>query len=266
MSGKNKDVIQEMVKKVARDQEIYDQKLENVDSTRQALTRQVEILLTFLSMSAFDKLITKTRRDMKGSWTTYGLKGGMKTFFDGATLTMGKVREQTDKIKGLVEAIYTQFQVEHGLAKIKQESFVLQPFVDELKRLHQEAEVFRNSPIMMITEQHFVTKKFFIALVSRARLLFNDCNKAAAQWSKAIMAPVFAQINEHKLMVDQRFENLKKIHKSLDNLNQRIAFLKANNNKLEIQQQMAANVIAKISKPLPANDQSGEPIARVAGG
>ena len=266
MSGKNKDVIQEMVKKVARDQEIYDQKLENVDSTRQALTRQVEILLTFLSMSAFDKLITKTRRDMKGSWTTYGLKGGMKTFFDGATLTMGKVREQTDKIKGLVEAIYTQFQVEHGLAKIKQESFVLQPFVDELKRLHQEAEVFRNSPIMMITEQHLVTKKFFIALVSRARLLFNDCNKAAAQWSKAIMAPVFAQINEHKLMVDQRFENLKKIHKSLDNLNQRIAFLKANNNKLEIQQQMAANVIAKISKPLPSNDQSGEPIARVAGG
>jgi len=93
MSGKNKDVIQEMVKKVACDQEIYNQKLENVDSTRQALTRQVEILLTFLSMRAFDKLIKKTRRDMKDSWTTYGLKGGMKTFFDGATQTMDKVRQ-----------------------------------------------------------------------------------------------------------------------------------------------------------------------------
>lgn len=267
MTGQNKDVIQEMVKKVARDQEIYDQKLVNVDSTRQALSRQVEVLLTFLSMPAFDELIKKTRRDMKGSYTTYGLKEGMKTFFNGATQTMDKVRQQTDKIKELVEAIYTQFQVEHGLAKIKQESFVLQPFIDELERLHKEAEVFRNSAIMVMTEQHFVTKKFFIALVSRARQLFNDCNKAAGQWSRAIMAPVFAQINEHKLMVDQRFDNLKKIHKSLDNLNHRIAFLEANNNKLEIQQQMADNVLTKINRPLPSNHQPGEPIiARVADG
>lgn len=265
MSGKNKDVIQKMVKKVARDQEIYDQKLENVDSTRQALTRQVEILLALLSMPAFDKLIKKTRRDMKGSWTTYGLKEGMKTFFNGATQTMDQVRQQTDKIKGLAEAIYTQFQVEHGLAKIKQESFVLQPFVDELERLQKKAGVFRNSAIMVMTEQHFVIEKFFIALVSRARQLFNDCNRAAGQWSKAIMAPVFAQINEHKSMVDQRFENLKKIHKSLDNLNQRIAFLEANN-KLEIQQKMVDNVLAKINRPLPPDDQPGEPIARVAGG
>jgi GTPase SAR1 family protein len=266
MRGKNKDVIQEMVKKVARDQEIYDQELKNVDSTRKALTRQVKMLLTFLSMSAFDKLIKKTRRDMKGSWTTYGLKEGMKTFFDGATQTMDKVYQQTDKIKGQVEAIYTQFHVEHGLTKIKQESFVLQPFVDELERLHKEAEVFRESTIMVMTEQHFVIKKFFIALVSRARQLFNDCNRAAGQWSRAIMAPVFAQINEHKLMVDQRFENLKKIHRSLDDLNGRIAFLEANNSKLEIQQQMADNVLAKINRPLPSNDQPDEPIAHVAGG
>jgi GTPase SAR1 family protein len=266
MSGKNKDVIQEMVKKVARDQEIYNQKLENVDSTRQALSKQVEILLTFLSMPAFDELIKKTRKGLKGSYTTYGLKEGMKTFFNGATQTMDNVRQQTDKIKGLVEAIYTQFQVEHGLAKIKQESFVLQPFLDEIQRLHQEAEVFRNSTIMVMTEQHFVIKKFFIALVSRARQLFNDCNKAAGQWSKAIMAPVFAQIHEHKLMVDQRFDNLKKVHKSLDSLNARIAFLEANNNKLQIQQQMTDNVLAKINRPLPSNNQPDEPIARAADG
>ena len=80
------------------------------------------------------------------------------------------------------------------------------------------------------------------------------------------MAPVFAQINEHKLMVDQRFENLKKIHRSLDDLNGRIAFLEANNSKLEIQQQMADNVLAKINRPLPSNDQPDEPIAHVAGG
>jgi GTPase SAR1 family protein len=255
MSGKNQDVIQEMVKKVARDQEAYDHKLEHVDSTRQVLIEQVEHLLDYLSMDAFDTLIAKTREDMKGSWTTHGLKAGMKTFFDGATTTMEKVQKQTDPIKGLVQAIYKQFQIEHGLAKIKQESFALQPFINELNRLHKDADVFRNSAIMLITEQHFVIQKFFIALVSRARLLFSECNRAAKQWSKAIMAPVFAQIHEHKSMMDQRFENLKKIHKSLDNLNERITQLEAAQTKLQIQQTMTENVLAKINQPLESSEE-----------
>ena len=43
----------------------------------------------------------------------------------------------------------------------------------------------------------------------------------------------------------------------------RLAILDAH---LPIQQQMADNVLAKINRPLRPNDQSGEPIARVAGG
>ncbi len=255
MRGQNQDVVQEMVKKVAHDQETYDKELENVDATRQVLTDQVTFLLDYLSMDAFDRLIAATREDMQGSWTTHGLKAGMKTFFDGTTTTMGKVQKQTHRIKGLVEAIYQQFHIEHGLAKIKLESFALQPFVKELKRLHQEAEIFRNSTTMVMIEQHFVIKKFFITLVSRARVLFSECNQAAAQWSKAIMTPVFAQIHEHKSMVDQRFESLKKIHKNLDNLKERIAQLEAARAKLEIEQRMTENVLAKINQPLASSEE-----------
>ena len=255
MRGQNRDVVQEMVKKVAHDQETYDKELENVDARRQMLTDQVTLLLDYLSMDAFDTLIAATRKDMQGSWTTHGLKAGMKTFFDGAMQTMEKVHKQTQRIKKLVEAIYQQFHIEHGLAKIKLESFALQPFVKELKRLHKEAEVFRNSAVIVVTEQHFVIKKFFITLVSRARLLFSECNGAAEQWSKAIMTPVFAQIHEHKYMLDQRLENLKKIHKNLDNVNKRIDHLEATRTKLKIQQQMTENVLAKIEQSLPSGEE-----------
>ncbi len=254
MSGKNQGVIQGMVTKMVRDQKAYDRELENVESTRRVLERQVKTLLDCLSIEAFGTLIVKTRTDMKGSWTTHGLKAGMKTFFDGAMMTMERVSEETRRVKKLLDAIYKHFQIEHGLAKIKQESFDLEPYCDEFKRLYNEAEVLRNSTTVVMTEQHFVIKKFFITFVSRARYLFGECNKGTEQWCRAIMAPVFAQIHEHKSMIDQRLDNLRKIHENLDNLNNRIAYLEATNNKLEIQKKMTENVMAKIDQSLPSHE------------
>jgi GTPase SAR1 family protein len=254
VSGKNQSVIESMMTKKAKDQADYDKKLQGLENIKQVLGEQVRLLLEHLSMEALDRLIDKTRRDMKGSWTTHGLKGGMKTFFQGTISTMDKVHKHTERMKGLVEAIYKQFQVGHGLAKIKLESFALQPYYKELKRLNEEAEVFRNSPAMMMTEQHFVVKRFFITLVSRARHLFEECNKDAAAWSKAVMSPVFAQIREHKVMMDQRMENLKKINRSVKHLNERIAQLQAAKAKLESQQQVNRDILAKISEPLPEQD------------
>jgi GTPase SAR1 family protein len=258
VSGKNQSVIENMMTKKSKDQADYDKKLQGLENTKQVLGEQVRLLLDYLSMETLDTLIAKTRQDMKGSWTTHGMKGGMKTFFQGTMSTMDKVHKHTERMKGLVEAIYKQFQVGHGLAKIKLESFALDPYYKQLKRLNKEAEVFRNSTSMVMTEQHFVVKRFFITLVSRTRQLFDECNRDAAAWSKAVMSPVFAQIREHKAMMDQRMENLKKISRSMKHLNERIAQLEATKAKLEGQQQVNSEILAKISEPLPEN---GEPSA-----
>ncbi len=253
ISGKNETVIENMMAKKSNDQQAYDQKLANLENTKRVLGEQVRLLLDYLSMEALDNLIAKTREDMKGSWTTHGLKTGMKTFFQGTVQTMDKVHKHTERMKGLIEAIYKQFQVGHGLAKIKLESFALEPYYKELKRLNKEAEAFRKSATMMITEQHFVVKRFFITLVSRTRHLFDECNKGAATWSKAVMSPVFAQIREHKHMMDQRMENLKKIRHSTRHLNERIAQLEATRTKLESQKQVSRDILAKLDSPVAAN-------------
>ncbi len=275
MSGKNETVIKDMMEKKRQDHEAYKKRVSSLENTHKVLDGQVKMLLNHLSIEAFDRLIDKTRKDMKGSWTTHGLKGGMKTFFVGAMQTMARVAKQTERIKGLVEAIYDQFQVEHGLAKIKLDSFALRPYHNELKRLYKKAQVFRNSPSMVMTEQHFVVKKFFITLASRARQLFEGANKDAADWSTAIMAPVFAQIREHKAMMDQRVSNMQKIHKSLDSLNGRINELRSKQENLEHQQEINQEMLAQIKNPalrasqidtsVPANDDDDDtPTDRLA--
>ncbi len=252
LSGKNQSVIESLMAKKAQDQEVYEKRVAKLENVKQVLGDQVNMLRALLSMQAFDELIAKTREDMRGSWTTHGLKMGMKTFFEGAMLTMEKVHKQTERMKGLLEAVYQQFQVGHGLAKLKLDSFALEPHYEELKRLHREAEVFRNSPTMVMTEQHFVVKRFFITLVSRARHLFDECNKAAYLWSNAVMAPVFAQIREHKNVMEQRMENLRKIHQSMRHLRERIAELETAQNHLDEQQAVNHSILEKLHEPLPA--------------
>ena len=253
LGGENRDAIQDLVTRLRDEKQAYDQTLVSFQNMRAVLSDQVKILLDYLSVEAFDGLAEKTRQGMAESWTTPGLREGMKTLFDGTLESMEKANKQTQQIRALVLAVYNKFHSEHGLAKIKPVNFSLLPYRSQLQKLYEEAERFRNSPMMIITEQHFVVQKFFVTLVGQARELFSECNSAARAWSKAIMAPILTQVREHKILMDQRLENLKRVHENFDNLSGRIAELESNHQNLENQQLVIRNMLRKINQPLPVD-------------
>ena len=126
----------------------------------------------------------------------------------------------------------------------------LLPFVMEFKKLEERAEAFRDSPVTMMTEQHFVIKKFFITLVSQARQLFTECNTASKNWFQAAVSPVFAQIQQHKATIDRSFEALKKIHENMDSLGERITELEHARKELENQMKTTDTLLERIHRPL----------------
>jgi hypothetical protein len=254
LGGKNLDMIQAMVQRIRAERDAYDKKLQSFQSTRAVLSEQIRILLETLSLPAFDALITKTRQDMKESWTTHGLKVGMASFFDGAGEIMEKVSKQAHQIKGLIEAVYGKFHTEYGLPKVKPASFSLLAYRSRLQKLHDEAEAFRNSAVLVLTEEHFVISKFFITLVSRAREIYTDCNTEANAWSKAILTPILNQLRDHKVMLDKRLENLKQIQNNLDTLGVRIADLETLRDQLHKQQGAVRVMLERIHQPLPVLD------------
>jgi hypothetical protein len=253
LGGENRDAIQNLVTRLRDEKQAYDQTLVSFQNMRAVLSDQVKILLDYLSVEAFDGLAEKSRQGMAESWTTPGLREGMKALFDGTLDAMEKANKQTQQIRALVQAVYNKFHSEHGLAKIKPVNFSLLPYRSQLQKLYEEAERFRNSPMMIITEQHFVVQKFFVTLVGQARELFSECNTAARAWSKAIMAPILSQVREHKILMDQRLENLKRVHENFDNLSGRIAELESNHQNLENQQLVIRNMLRKINQPLPVD-------------
>jgi cell division protein FtsB len=252
MSGQSQETIQTLIQRMRQEKAAYDKTLASFQATRTVLNEQIKTLLEFMSLEAFDALSGRARHAMADAWTTHGLRAAMKTLFEGMIEAMDKANRQTQQIRGLVQAIYNKFHTEHGLAHIKPAGFSLLNERAALQKLYEEAERYRNSPVMVATEAHFVVKRFFITLVSRTRDLFSQCNAATHNWSKAVMAPILAQVREHKIMMDQRLENLKKVHENLDNLSSRITELEAAKHGLETQLATIGTMRRKLTTPVAA--------------
>ncbi|HEY5683294.1 MAG TPA: dynamin family protein [Sulfuricaulis sp.] len=249
LSGKNREVIQKMIVRMRSEKQKYDKELEGFQLTRAALSKQAQVLLGHLSMTSLDELIKQTRISMNESWTTRGLKNGMSTLFAGTRVRMEKVNNESDEIRKVVESIYQRLHTDYGLAKIVPPRLSLLPFVMEFKKLEERADVFRTSPVTVMTEQHFVIKKFFITLVSQVRQLFTECNTASKNWFQAAVTPVFAQVQQHKATIDRSFEALKKIHENMDTLGERIADLEESRKDLIGQMKTSDILLERIHRP-----------------
>ena len=250
LGGQNLDTIEEIVAQVRTEKRKYDKELEGFQNTRKALQKQAVGLLNRLGTQNIDRLIAKTRRGMQDSWTTRGLKNAMETFFRGALAAMGTVNQEADEIKDVVDAMYRKLHTEYGLVKIQPARLSLVPYLIELKKLEAKCEEFRNSVSTMMTEQHYLIDKFFITLVTAARVIFTEAATSVQSWFQTIVSAVFIQVKEHKLAIDQHLEALKKIHDDLDNLNIRLAQVERVKLELVSQIRMIDDLLDRIQQPI----------------
>ncbi len=225
LRGKSQDVINDIVEKLRKHKTSYEKEVQTFHVTRRLLADQVKAMLVEMSMSKFDRMVIKTRENMSGSWTTQGLRDGMAAFFSGTSRDMERVQVHANRIYDLANRIYKQFHETHNLPRMHPAKFSVDTYVQQFKQLHDDAERFRNSPAMLMTEQHFVIKKFFITQVSRARVVFEECNRATRSWTKAVLNPISTQIQEHRVMIDRRLENLNKLKGNHASLGERITSL-----------------------------------------
>lgn len=251
LGGKNLDAIQKMVAHVREEKQKYDKEIEGFNLTRAALTEQASLLLGIMSLKSVDELIGYTREAMQESWTTAGLQRGMAAFFRGTSQRLKRVANDSEHIRQTVGRIYGRLHTHYGLPTIDPPALTLNHFFDEFKKLEERADVFRNSPVTLMTEQHFVVQKFFITLVAQARQLFHEANETTKGWFRASVSPVFTQVQQHKAAIEQKLEMLRKIQQDMDSLGQRIAELEQARESLDAQHKIADTLFARIQQPLP---------------
>ena len=264
MSGKSTDVLMETMKKLRAEQSVYQKDVENFQTSRDVLKRQLVALKETLSLESLDSLIGNTRSSMIDSWTTGGMKNGMKAFFDGARDAMTQVNWQVDKANKIVTSIYDRFRDEHGFTDLKPELFSTKRYTRELNQLYEKAEEFRKSPVTTMTEQSFVVKKFFVSMVSHARNVFFRANEDAEDWAKSVMLPLAKSIKERKRALQARLDNLQKVKTSREKISEDIQKLEEEVKDQAKQLKTIRSILKAITTPLPKDPQETSPAVNQA--
>jgi ubiquinone biosynthesis protein UbiJ len=226
LSSKNAEVIENMLDKVKSDKEHLERSLQRFQATRSIFTRQTVALYQHLDPKAMETTIAKTRKNMKISFTSRGIKSAMTKFFSSVYEAFDAASEQAEEIKELMQGVYSKFQEEHGLVNIRPGGYSTRKYLREIKRLEQSSERFVKTTSLVMLDQGVITERFFDSVSSKIRQIFQKANKDADNWLKTIMSPMEAQIREHQIQLRRRLESIKRIHKATDTLDDRLAELK----------------------------------------
>lgn len=223
LRGKSSVVVAKLTRQLKERSKKLSKASDDYHKHRRILRDQTNRLRHSLSSKNVDYMINTARVSMQESWNTIGLKRGISSFFDQSQERIGEVSRGAADLSIEVDRIYASFRLKHDLELGSAPEFTIDAFTSDFDKLQKDAHQFRDSLVLVMTEQHYVIKRFFITVASRARRIMDETNFALRAWSKAILVPVKTQIDEQKQEIDNRLANIEQMQSNHDDIELRVA-------------------------------------------
>ena len=155
------------------------------------------------------------------------------------------------------ESLYLLFHTQHGFEQLRPQPLDMTEFHQGMMALQTRAEEFCADPVNVMTEKHFLVRKFFYTLVTEVRKEFEKAKHDAGTWFKGLLAPLKLQISEHKAQLDKRTESLMKIHENQASLQKNIDEINAQLSELQGQSGTLDQILLRLMKA--AQNSGGSP-------
>ena len=93
-------------------------------------------------------------------------------------------------------------------------------------------------------------QKFFDSISARVKQSFLQANRDVEAWQKVVMAPIEAQIREHKNQLKNRMQSIQRIHVATDSLEEKILSFETLHTEVEAQKKALDDLRNNINKAL----------------
>ncbi len=223
LSGKNQQIVGQMREKMLGDKHLYEETARNFNVTRKVVAQQGWDLLSHLDDDRMDKIIEESMMAINDSWTTAGLIKGMHLLIRRMGAEFDHAQQQGGGIKQLLTAAYQRFHDIHGMERMDPPGLDLSRYRARLDELMVSTQEFCSDPLNIMLEKRFMVKKFYIALVTQARIVFQQVRLETETWLRLTLDPIVTRIREHKAQLEHRLENLNKVHANLGSIQERSA-------------------------------------------
>ena len=222
LRGKNMNVIEHMMKRIDAEKKEFDASLLRMQGTRAVFTRLSTEVYTSLGMDILREEIRKSRETMEKSKFSVGLRDSVKHFFAQVKLNLITSNKKTDEISEMMTVMYRKFSTEHGLALSAPMSFSLDKYIKEVEAIEGVYQKQFSNITLLTTPQVVLMHKFFDSVAARVKQSFLQANRDVEAWQKVVMAPLEAQIREHKGQLKNRMQSIQRIHVATDSLEDKI--------------------------------------------
>jgi uncharacterized protein YdcH (DUF465 family) len=222
LRGKNQSVIAHMVKRIDVEKKEFDSSLFKLQGTRAVFTRLSTELYTSLGMDIVRDDIDQVRMEMQRSRFFTGVREAVRLYFQRIKEHLEQSERKTEEISGMMVAMYRRFSAEHGLALAMPMPFSLYKYRDQISDIEQIYHKQFGTAMLLTTSRVQLMERFFDTIASQVRKSFKAANDDADAWLKVIMAPLEAQIRQHKEQLKHRLASIQRIHDATDSLEHKI--------------------------------------------
>jgi hypothetical protein len=247
LRGKNQSVVAHMMRRIDVEKKEFDSSLFKLQATRAVFTRLSTELYTNLGMEILRDHVVEVRRAMANSRFSTGMREAVKIFFEQIRQDLQESERKIGEIRDMMDVMYRKFSIEHGLTLAAPMPFSLDKYRDEIADIEAVYETQFGAVTLMTTTRVVLIERFFDSIASAIKRCLKAGNADAEAWLKVIMAPLEAQIRQHKEQLKHRLASIQRIHDATDSLEQKIEAFEQTQAELEQQKARLNELTGNIS-------------------
>ena len=253
LRGKNQGVIAHMVRRVEMEKKEFDASLFKLQGTRAVFTTLSTELYSIIGMDVVQDHVDAVRAAMEAARFSTGMRAPVRTFFDQARACVAAAEAKIAEIAAMMETMVRRFSTEHGLALALPAALSLERYRREIDAIEAIYVKQFGTATLLITSRGTLLERFFDTIASRIKFAFREANGDAEAWLKVVMAPLEAQIRQHRDQLRHRQASIQRILEATDSLEQKIAAFEAAQHDLEQVKARLVNLSGGVADALRAD-------------
>jgi len=212
----------EILAKVIAERKRYETSILTFNQGSEKITKLSSRLLRHLGSAYLETVLAQSRQDMGDRWTTVGLNQSIRRISRHTAKMAQEIMVESRVIKQHADDLYHLFQIKHGLEKSQAADLDLSRFTESMQALEQVTNEFCASPVNLMTEKHFLIRKFFLSLGNQIKSVFEQAHSDCERWLHSVIGELKNEIDTHKNALDKRAASLMESHDNMDKLNKNI--------------------------------------------
>jgi hypothetical protein len=254
LRGKNQSVIAHMMRRVEAEKKEFDASLFKLQGTRAVFTRLSTELYSTLGMDVVQRQAADVRAAMEAARFATGMRAPVRSFFDQARANLAQSDAKLGEIAAMMDTMYRKFAAEHGLALAVPTPITLERYARDIDAIEAVYQKQFGTATLLITSRGALLQRFFDSIASRMRRSFRAANTDVEAWLKVVMAPLEAQIRQHREQLRGRQASIQRIHDATDSLEQKIHAFEATQGDLDQLKARLAELAGGVSAALDGRE------------